>query len=87
MNKNKKDITLQGDESISRRQALSKMGYAAFASGTMLLLLNNPTRAQGNSENPGGIGDDPFGDNGNKSFDTQSQKPEDPWKHDEDPWK
>lgn len=49
------------DQGISRRTAIRKMGYAAFASSTMLLLLNNPTKAQvasPSNENPG----DPAGD-------------------------
>jgi hypothetical protein len=46
-----------GKGKITRRQALSKMGYAAFASTTMLLLLNNPTKAHAQSVgNPGGPG-------------------------------
>ena len=44
------------EQGISRRTAIRKMGYAAFASSTMLLLLNNPTKAQVASptiDNPG----------------------------------
>ena len=49
---------------ITRREALKKTGYAAFASSTMLLLLNNPAKvfaATGGTTDPGnGDGDDPF---------------------------
>ena len=43
-------------QDINRRDALKKMGYAAFASSTMLLLLNNPTMANCCSDptDPGG---------------------------------
>lgn len=47
-----------GDEKLSRREALKKVGYAAFASSTLLLLLNNPTKvyaqSPGDPGNPGG---------------------------------
>ncbi len=43
-------------EVISRREALRKLGYAAFASSTMLFLLNNPTKVHASS--PGDPGDD-----------------------------
>ena len=58
------------EQGISRRTAIRKMGYAAFASSTMLLLLNNPTKAQTNSEDPGDAGEGwEFGnsDDGNKN--------------------
>ena len=43
---------------ITRREALKKTGYAAFASSTMLLLLNNPAKVFAAT---GGEEDDPFG--------------------------
>lgn len=72
-------------EDITRRQALQKMGYAAFASSTMLLLLNNPTMAQSTSGDPGdpGGGGGPFDKINNDS----QQKSNDPWANDNDPWK
>jgi hypothetical protein len=48
-------------QSITRRDAIRKMGYAAFAASTLFLLLNNPTKAHAQSpgdDNPGGPGDD-----------------------------
>ncbi len=52
---NQKPIEKNG---ISRRTAIRKMGYAAFASSTMFLLLNNPTKVHAQSPNdpgdPGG---------------------------------
>jgi hypothetical protein len=45
---------------LSRREALQKMSYAAFASSTMLLLLNNPTRAFASSPGQPKDPDDPF---------------------------
>jgi hypothetical protein len=48
----------ENKEKLTRREALQKMGYAAFASSTMLLLLNNPTKVHAQSPNnpgePGG---------------------------------
>lgn len=72
------------EKSISRRDAIHKMGYAAFASSTMFLLLNNPTKAQSSSPIT-----DP-GDFPNKSgeFDNPYKQPaQDEWNTDEDPWK
>jgi hypothetical protein len=41
-------------DDITRREALKKLGYAAFAATTMFLLLNNPTKAHAQSpEDPG----------------------------------
>ena len=34
---------------ISRKEAIKKVGFAAFSAGTMMLLLNNPAKAQGSS--------------------------------------
>lgn len=42
-------------EKLSRREALKKAGYAAFATSTMLLLLNNPTKVY--AQSPGSPGD------------------------------
>ncbi len=42
------------EEGMSRRDALRKIGYAAFASSTMLLLLNNSAKAR--QDSPGGPG-------------------------------
>jgi hypothetical protein len=33
-------------EEISRREAMAKMGLAAFSAATMLFLLNNPEKVQ-----------------------------------------
>jgi hypothetical protein len=62
MNKKEKiDTNSNLDEKygMSRREAIRKMGYAAFAASTMFLLLNNPTKAYAQSQNdPGDPGDD-----------------------------
>jgi len=34
---------------ISRKEAIRKAGYAAFSAATMLLLLNDPARGQGDT--------------------------------------
>jgi hypothetical protein len=64
---------------ITRRDALKKTGYAAFASSTLFLLLNNPTKVYAASPapppEPG-----PF-----PSSTTSSSK--DKWNDDSDPWK
>lgn len=55
---------LDEETDISRRKAIKKMGYAAFAASTMFLLLNNPTKVHAQSpgdDNPGGP-EDPWGD-------------------------
>lgn len=49
---------------VSRRDALRKMGYAAFAASTLFLLLNNPTKAHAQSP-----GDDNPGDPGGGDWD------------------
>lgn len=86
-----KDIkkTSSDEESnISRRKALQKMGYAAFASSTMFLLLNNPTKVYASSQEPTDPGDDPgpFG-GGSGTGNKNNQQSNDPWKRDDDPWK
>ena len=93
---NDKDIktTEQGQESsITRREALQKIGYAAFASSTMFLLLNNPTKAYAASPGgPGDIGDDPFGTDpnsawGDQSFEETTKNRREFQGYDPDPWK
>lgn len=39
----------KGPEKISRKKAIKKAGYAAFSAATMMILLNNPARAQSHS--------------------------------------
>ncbi len=51
-----KDISKQSKkDTISRREAMSKMGLAAFSAATMMLLLNKPEKlqAQDSSTDPG----------------------------------
>lgn len=54
MNKEKTKSEKELDEGtdISRREAIRKMGYAAFAASTMFLLLNNPTKVHAQSPPP-----------------------------------
>lgn len=47
---------LKEEENITRREALRKIGYAALATSTMFLLLNNPTKVY--AQSPGDPGDD-----------------------------
>ncbi len=49
---------LPEETSVSRKEALRRMGYAAFATSTMLMLLNNPAKAQQNSGTPDTPGDE-----------------------------
>ena len=35
---------------ISRKEAIKKVGYAAFSAATMLVLLNDPAKAQGQNQ-------------------------------------
>jgi hypothetical protein len=51
-------------EGITRRDAIRRMGYAAFAASTLFLLLNNPTKAHAQSP-----GDDNPGDPGGGDWD------------------
>ena len=48
MQKRKKesDHIEKTDQKISRKEAIKKAGYAAFSAATMMLLLNDPARAQ-----------------------------------------
>jgi hypothetical protein len=39
----------KGGNSISRKEAIKKVGYAAFSAATMMLLLNDPARAASHS--------------------------------------
>ena len=34
------------EEKISRKEAMKRMGYAAFSATTMMILLNKPDKAQ-----------------------------------------
>lgn len=62
MNKKEKTTSEKGSaegKGMSRREALRKMSYAAFAASTLFLLLNNPTKVYAQSEtDPGDPGDD-----------------------------
>jgi hypothetical protein len=42
----KKEKEVKNPGEISRREAMTKMGFAAFSAATMLLLLNKPEKAQ-----------------------------------------
>ena len=74
--KNQETLPPRGKENeISRRAALQKMGYASFASSTMFLLLNNPTKVFASSPTEDDPGDTLFPTDG-----TQSNN------YDDDPW-
>jgi hypothetical protein len=49
--KNKKSLS-SNDKGIKRREAMKKMGYTALSVGTMLILLNQPGKAQDTSATP-----------------------------------
>lgn len=51
MKHKKTDSELKADESrkITRKQAIKKAGYAAFSAATMMLLINDPVKAQGDA--------------------------------------
>lgn len=53
-------------EGLTRRDALRKIGYAAFASSTMLLLLNNPAKGRQTTPPGGGF---PWDDEDNDDWD------------------
>ncbi len=62
MQKRKKesDHIEKTDQKISRKEAIKKAGYAAFSAATMMLLLNDPARAQSpGSDTPTDPGDVP----------------------------
>lgn len=83
----KKKSTKKGEEEITRRQAIGKMGYAAFASTTLFVLLNNPTRADQQSPNSPG---NPGGDlnSGEFDFGSDQNNTQDEWgTGDNDDWK
>lgn len=88
---NKKNINQKGEE-ISRREAIGKMGYAAFASSTLFLLLNDPTKVYAQSPgNPsGGGGNNPgdgFGTKSSDSFGAEQNTTQDDWgTGDNDDW-
>lgn len=54
--KTNSDLKSKESKVVSRREALRKMGYAAFAASTLFLLLNNPTKAH--AQSPGSPDDD-----------------------------
>jgi hypothetical protein len=68
---------------ITRRKAIQKMGYAAFASSTMFLLLNNPSKVYATSTPSG----DPSDDLKSGEYKGSKQDEPDAWNTDDDPWK
>jgi hypothetical protein len=58
-NRKLKTSEIKKNNDISRRQAVSRLGLAAFSGATMLLLLNKPEKvqAQDTSGMPGDPGD------------------------------
>jgi hypothetical protein len=52
-----KTTELKKNSDISRRQAVSRLGLAAFSTVTMLLLLNKPEKAQ--AQDTSGLPGDP----------------------------
>ena len=38
------------DRKMTRKEAIKKAGYAAFSAATMLFLLNDPARGQGDTQ-------------------------------------
>ena len=48
MEKRKQEKIIKGkrERKISRKEAIRKFGYAAFSAATMMLLLNDPAKAQ-----------------------------------------
>ena len=58
-----KDYIEKGGQKISRKEAIKKAGYAAFSAATMMLLLNDPVRAQTTSDDDSSPGlPDPWDD-------------------------
>ena len=55
VNKDKDYLEKEGQK-ISRKEAIKKAGYAAFSAATMMLLLNDPARAQTTSDDEGNPG-------------------------------
>ena len=51
MKERKQEIIKSGkDKIMTRKEAIKKAGYAAFSAATMLLLLNDPARGQGDTQ-------------------------------------
>ena len=50
--KKQKETEVKKEEKLSRREAMKKMGFTAFSVSTMLLLLNQPGKAQDTSLAP-----------------------------------
>ena len=44
-----RDYKRGSEKKISRKQAIRKAGYAAFSAATMMLLLNDPAKGQGDT--------------------------------------
>jgi hypothetical protein len=80
-----KNKSKENESLISRRDALKKAGYAAFASSTMFLLLNNPAKVYAASPPPD-PGDDPFPMDKSSNFSTPTKQKNDAWKDNDDPW-
>lgn len=60
---NNKNTDKKESNSITRKEAIKKAGYAAFSAATMMLLLNDPARAQTTSDSEGDPGvPDPWED-------------------------
>jgi len=55
--KKKSGLKVNEDSEITRREAMTRMGLAAFSAATMLLLLNKPEKAQ--AQDSSGDPDDP----------------------------
>jgi hypothetical protein len=53
---NNKNTDKKESSSITRKEAIKKAGYAAFSAATMMLLLNDPARAQSGSDDEGNPG-------------------------------
>ena len=53
--KKDKSTEKREDRKITRKEAIKKAGYAAFSAATMMLLLNDPAKAQAETQsNPAG---------------------------------
>jgi len=49
-NKKNKKVTQGKNKSLSRKDAMKRMGLSAFSAATMMILLNNPAKgAEGDS--------------------------------------
>jgi hypothetical protein len=56
-NRKLKTSNIKKNNDISRRQAVSRLGLAAFSAATMLLLLNKPEKVQ--AQDTSGMPGDP----------------------------